>query len=122
MEEALKRNLLSALFIVKGKDNPVWGVTRLPIKQSRLVLPDPTQSDLENCMVSCVVTIHLMSSLPCCLGQYVLNIQGLLLSPCKHRYVFYSDFFSAKKVAAQIFLRLYIHELLSVFLNLQYRQ
>ena len=44
------------------------------------------------------------------------NIQGLLLVPCRHQYVFYSDLFVQKSYSLNL-LRLYTQEFLSEFFN-----
>ena len=59
------------------------------------------------------------------MGLHVPNIQGPLLASYRHRYVSYRDLFSAKSVAAQFFLRLYIHEFFIRFFkacNIENRQ
>ena len=48
---------------------PERGVTRLPVKQVGLALPDPSETAPENWMASCVITGNLVASLR---GQVVL--------------------------------------------------
>ena len=54
---------MPAIFEGWGEGAPGRGVTRLPVKQVVLALPDPTKTDPENCMVSCVITRHLVAGL-----------------------------------------------------------
>ena len=42
---------------------PERGVNRLPVKQSGLSLPDPSQTALEHCMASFVSTGHLVTAI-----------------------------------------------------------
>ena len=42
---------------------PERGITRLPVKQAGLALPDPTQTDPENWTASCVITGNLVAAL-----------------------------------------------------------
>ena len=42
---------------------PEQGVTRMPVKQAGLALPDPSQIAPENWTVSCVITGHLVAAL-----------------------------------------------------------
>ena len=63
VEKALRETFLTALFEGLGGGAPEQGVTRLPVKQVRLALPDPTLTEPENWMVSCVITGHLVKAL-----------------------------------------------------------
>ena len=62
-EQALWDAFIPALFQGLGKGKPGRGVTHLPVKQVRLVLPDPTKMDPENWTASCVVIGHLVGAL-----------------------------------------------------------
>ena len=44
VEESLQDSFLSALLQGVGEDFPGWGLTRLPVKQAGLSLPDPAIS------------------------------------------------------------------------------
>ena len=46
-----------------GEGAPERGVTRLPVKQAGLALPDPTKTAHENWTASCVITGHLVEAL-----------------------------------------------------------
>ena len=50
-----------ALFHGLGERTLGIGVTRIPVKQEGLALPDPTNTAPENWMASCVVTGHLVA-------------------------------------------------------------
>ena len=63
VEKALRETFLPALFRVMGEGAPGRGVTRLPVKQAGLALPDPTLTDPENWTASCVITGHLVAAL-----------------------------------------------------------
>ena len=54
---------MPTLFEGLGEGAPEQGVTRLPVKQAGLALPDPTLTDPENWAASCVVTEHLVATL-----------------------------------------------------------
>ena len=54
---------MPALFEGLREGVPERGVTRLPVKQAGLALPDPSQTAPENCMASCVITGHLVAAL-----------------------------------------------------------
>ena len=60
VEKALRNNFLAELFKVLGKGAPERGVTRLPVKQSGLALPETTLTAPDNCTASCVITVHLV--------------------------------------------------------------
>ena len=45
------------------EETPGWGVTRLPVKQTVLELPDIIKTSTENLIVSCVITGHLVAAL-----------------------------------------------------------
>ena len=62
-EKALRVTFVSALFEGLGYSVPERGVTRLPVKQVGLALPDPTQTAPENWTTSCVITGHLVAAL-----------------------------------------------------------
>ena len=54
---------MPALFEGLREVVPERGVTRLPVKQARLALPDPSQTAPENWTASCVITGHLVAAL-----------------------------------------------------------
>ena len=60
VETALKENFVPALFEVLGDGVPEHGVTRLPVKQAGLALPEPSHTSPENWMASCVIEGHLV--------------------------------------------------------------
>ena len=55
----LRETFVPALIEGLGDGAPERGVTRLPVKQVGLALPDPTQTAPENWMASCVIAGHL---------------------------------------------------------------
>ena len=63
VETVLKETFVPALFegLVEGMTER--GVTRLPVKQAVLALPDPSQTASENWTASCVITGHLVAAL-----------------------------------------------------------
>ena len=63
IEKALLEIFVPALFEGLGGGALEQGVTRLPVKQAGLALPDPTLTDPENWTTSCVITGHLSASL-----------------------------------------------------------
>ena len=63
VEVALKEIFVPALYQGLREGVPERGITRLPIKQAGLALPDPTQTAPENCTASCVITGHLVAAL-----------------------------------------------------------
>ena len=63
VEKALRENFVLSLFEGLGDSVPERGVTRLPVKQAVLDLPDPTQTDPANWTASCVITLHLVAAL-----------------------------------------------------------
>ena len=63
VEMALKETFVPALFEVLGDGVSEQGVTRLPVKQAGLALPDPYHTAPENWMASCVITGHLVAAL-----------------------------------------------------------
>ena len=54
---------MPALFVGMGEGLPERGVPRLPVKQARLSLPDPSQITPENLTASCVITGNLVAAL-----------------------------------------------------------
>ena len=62
-EKALRETFLPALFEGLGEGAPERRVTRMPVKQAGLVLPDPTLTAPENWTASCVITGHLVTAL-----------------------------------------------------------
>ena len=63
VEKELRETFVPAPFKGLGEGTPKQGVTRLPVKQAGLALPDPTLTDPENWTTSCVITGHLSASL-----------------------------------------------------------
>ena len=63
VEAALQETFVPALFEVLREGMPERGVTRLPVKQAGLALPDPSQTVPENWTASCVITGHLVAAL-----------------------------------------------------------
>ena len=63
VENALRETFILALFEELRDGISERGVTRLPVKQAVLALPDPTQTAPENWTASCVITGHLVASL-----------------------------------------------------------
>ena len=63
VEEALRKTFLTVLFRGLGEVAPGRGVTRLPVKQAVLYLPEPTRTAPENWMTSCVITGPLVAAL-----------------------------------------------------------
>ena len=53
---------MPALFEGLREGVPERGVTRLPVKQAGLALPDPSQTAPENWTASCVITGHLVTA------------------------------------------------------------
>ena len=62
-EEALRKTFLTVLFRGLVEGAPGRGVTRLPVKQAGMALPDPTLTAPENWTASCVITGHLVAEL-----------------------------------------------------------
>ena len=62
-EQALWETFIPALLQGLGKGTPGRGVTRIPVKQAVLGLPDPTNTSPENWTASCVITGHLVAAL-----------------------------------------------------------
>ena len=63
VEKAMRETFVPALFEGLGGGVPERGVTRLPVKQAGLALPDPYQTAPENWTAPCVITVHLVSAL-----------------------------------------------------------
>ena len=63
VEQALQKTFLLDLFQGLGEGKPGRGVTRLPVKQAGLALPDPTKTAPEDWKTSCVIIGHLVASL-----------------------------------------------------------
>ena len=63
VEAALKETFMPALFQGLWEGVPERGVTRLPVKQAGLALPDPSQTDPEYWTASYVITGHLVAAL-----------------------------------------------------------
>ena len=63
VEEEIVTASLSELFKGVGDGAPGREITRLPVKQAGLALPDPTRTAPDNWQVSCVITGHLVSAL-----------------------------------------------------------
>ena len=63
VEKALRETFVPALFEGLGDGVQERGVTRLPVKQAGLALPDPTQTAPDNWTASCVITGQLVAAL-----------------------------------------------------------
>ena len=63
VETALRETFVPALSEGLGDCVPMRGVTRLPVKQAELALPDPSQTSPENWTAPCVITGHLVAAL-----------------------------------------------------------
>ena len=63
VETALKETFVTALFEGLGNGVPEQGVTRLPVKQAGLALPEPSQTAPENWTASCVITGRFVAAL-----------------------------------------------------------
>ena len=63
VETAPRETFVLELFEGLSNSVPEKGVTRLPVKQAGLALPDPTQTAPENWTVSYVITGHLVAAL-----------------------------------------------------------
>ena len=63
VEEEIAKAFLPALFKGVGDGASGREITRLPVKQTGMALPDPTQTDPANWQASCVITGHLVSAL-----------------------------------------------------------
>ena len=60
VEKSLQETFLQELFEELGEGAPGRGVTRLPVKQAGMDLPDPTLTAPENWTTYCVITGHLV--------------------------------------------------------------
>ena len=63
VEEEIAKAFLPALFEGVGDWAPEREITRLPVKQAEMALPDPTQTAPANWQASCVITGYLVSAL-----------------------------------------------------------
>ena len=63
VEKALRETFLPDLFEGLGEGAPEIGVTRPPVKQTRLALTDQTLTAPKNWTASCVITGHLVAAL-----------------------------------------------------------
>ena len=63
VEEEVKTAFITELFHSVGNGTPGREITRLPVKQAGLSLPDLTQTTPDNWQASCVITGHLVSAL-----------------------------------------------------------
>ena len=63
VEEEIAKAFLPALFEGAGDGAPGRKITRLPVKQAGMALPDLTQTAPDNWQASCVITGHLVSAL-----------------------------------------------------------
>ena len=63
VEEALREIFVPALYKGLREGVPEREITRLPVKQAGLALPDPTQTAPDNWTSSCVITGHLVAAL-----------------------------------------------------------
>ena len=82
VEKVLQDTFLPDLFEGLGEGAPERGVTRMPVKQARLTLPDPKLTASVNWIASCVIKGHLVAML---MGKSgVLEIRPLRLPPRAH--------------------------------------
>ena len=63
VEEEIATAFLPALFEGVGDGAPGRAITRLPVNQAGLALPDPTRMAPDNWQAFCVITGHLVSAL-----------------------------------------------------------
>ena len=63
VEEEINTAFIPELFHDVGDGAPGTEITRLPMKQAGLALPDPTRTAPDNWQTSCVITGHLVSEL-----------------------------------------------------------
>ena len=63
VEEYIAKAFLPALFEGVGDGAPGREITRFPVKQAGMALPDPTLTAPENWQASCVITGHLVAAL-----------------------------------------------------------
>ena len=63
VEEEIVMVFLTELFKGVGDRAPGRAITRLPVKQVGIGLPDPTRTTPDNWQASCVITGHLVSAL-----------------------------------------------------------
>ena len=63
VEEETAKAFLPELFEGVGDGAPGRAITRLPVKQAGMALPDPTRTAPDNWQASCVITGHLVSAL-----------------------------------------------------------
>ena len=63
VEEEIKTTLLPELFKGVGYRAPGRSITRLPLKQAGLALPEPTRTAPDKSLSSCVITGHLVLAL-----------------------------------------------------------
>ena len=71
VEEEIAKAFLPALFEGVGDGALGRAITRLPVKQAGMALPDPTRTAPDNWQASCVITGHLVSALR---GQVTLRM------------------------------------------------
>ena len=63
VEEEIKKAFIPELFHGVGYGAPGKAITRLPVKQEGMALPDPTRKAPDNWQTSCVITGHLVLAL-----------------------------------------------------------
>ena len=63
VEDELRDTFILTLFQGSTSHIPGWEITGLPVKQSEITLPDPTQTAGENWTASYVITGHLVVAL-----------------------------------------------------------
>ena len=63
VEEEIATTFLPELFEGVGDGAPGRAITRLPVKQAGLALPDPTRTAPDNWQASCVIKGNLVSAL-----------------------------------------------------------
>ena len=62
VKKLLKEAFILALFQGLREVTPGRGVTRLPVKQTLLALPEPTKTSPENWTASCVIKGHVVAA------------------------------------------------------------
>ena len=63
VEKALRETFVPEFFEALGEGIPERGVTRLPVKQAGLALPDPTHMEHDNWTASYFIKGHLVAAL-----------------------------------------------------------
>ena len=63
LEQTLRESFIPSLFHDLKEGTPGRGVTRIPVKQAVLTLPEPTKTDPKNCTAFCDITVNLVAAL-----------------------------------------------------------